>query len=132
MPSNDWAEKYHKRAIELMDFVIDYKIKYGSFLVNNNQINKAEKQYLDALNLNPTIKEIHANLGLVAILKGDYKKAESSLKQAVALDPDYVLAYENLVFLYQQTNNFEATKLYLYKILEIAPQHKAKQILENL
>ena len=126
------AEKYHKRAIELMDFVIDYKIKYGSFLVNNNQINKAEKQYLDALNLNPTIKEIHANLGLVAILKGDYKKAESSLKQAVALDPDYVLAYENLVFLSQQTNNFEATKLYLHKILEIAPQHKAKQILENL
>jgi tetratricopeptide (TPR) repeat protein len=126
------AEEYHKKAVSLMSFVIDYKIKYGSFLFSNNQINDAEKQYLDALVLNPTIKEIHASLGLIAILKGNYKKAESSLKQAVALDPDYVLAYENLVFLSKKTNNSKATKLYLRKIVEITPQHKAKQILENL
>ena len=64
--------------------------------------------------------------------KGNYKDAESSLKQAIILDPDYILAYENLVFLSQKRNNFEATKLYLRKILEIDPQHKAKQILEDL
>ncbi|MEC7863842.1 MAG: tetratricopeptide repeat protein [Bacteroidota bacterium] len=126
------AEKYHKKAVKLMSFVIDYKIKYGSFLFNNNQINDAEKQYLDALALNPTIKEIHSNLGLIAILKGNYKDAESSLKQAIILDPDYILAYENLVFLSKKRNNFEATKLYLRTILEIDPQHKAKQILEDL
>ena len=126
------AAKYHKKAVELMSLVIDYKIKYGSFLFNNNQINAAQKQFLDALKLNPTIKEIHANLGLIAIIKGDYKNGESSLKQAIALDPDYVLAYENLVFLSQKTNNSKATKLYLHKILEIDPEHKAKQILKNL
>ena len=28
------AKKYHEKAIEHMPFVIDYKIKYGSFLFN--------------------------------------------------------------------------------------------------
>ena len=126
------AEKYHKKAVELMSFVIDYKIKYGSFLFNNNQINESEKQYLDALALNPTIKEIHVNLGLINILNGNYQNAESNLKQAIALDPDYILALENLVFLYQKINNSNKVKLYLNKILEIAPNHKAKQILEKL
>ena len=126
------AERYHKKAVDIMPFVIDYKIKYGSFLFYNDQIQKAEKQFLKALNLNPTIKEVHVNLGLLSILKGNYRKAESSLKQAIALDPDYVLAYENLVFLYQKLNDFKATKLYLHKILEIDPEHKAQQILEDL
>ena len=54
------------------------------------------------------------------------------MKQAIALDPDYVLAYENLVFLSQKTNNSKATKLYWHKILEIDPEHKAKQVLKNL
>jgi hypothetical protein len=126
------AEKYHKEAVEIMSFVIDYKIKYASFLFEKNQINEAKEQYLNALNLNPTIKEIHANLGFIAILEGNYKNAESSLQQAIALDPDYILAYENLVLLSQKKNDFQATKLYLHKILEIDPQHKAKQILENL
>jgi len=126
----DKGDEYHKIAIELMPFVIDYKNKYGSFLFNNNQIDNAERQYLDALKLNPTIKEIHANLGLIAIIKGDYKSGESSLKQAIALDPDYILAYENLVLLSQKQNNPKVTKLYLQKIIEIAPQHKAKEYLK--
>ncbi len=126
------AEKYHKKAIELMSFVIDYKNKYGSFLFNNNRIDEAKEQYLDALKLNPTIKEIHANLGVIAISEGNYEHAESNLKQAIALDPDYLLAYENLVVLSQKIKDFNATKLYLHKILEIDPKHKAKQILESL
>ena len=115
-----------------MPFVIDYKIKYGSFLFDNKKIDDAKKQYLDALVLNPTIKEIHANLGLISILEGKYTKAESSLNQAIALDPDYIIAYENLVLLSQKRNNYKDVKRYLNKILEIAPQHKAKSILENL
>ncbi len=125
------AQQYHRKAILLMSDVIDYKIKYGSFLFNNNKINDAEKQYLEALSLNPTIKEIHASLGLISILKENYVIAENYLKQAIALDPDYVLAYENLVFLYQKTNDSKQTKLYLRKILDIDPYHKAQQIIEK-
>ena len=128
----DKAQTYHKQAVRLMSFVIDYKIKYGSFLFRINKIDAAKEQFLNALSLNPTIKEIHANLGYIAILKGNFKSAETSLKQAIALDPDYVLAYENLVFLSQKTNDYQSTRLYLHKILEIDPNHKAKLILDKL
>ena len=128
----DRAEEYHLNAISLMSHVIDYKIKYGSFLLKNNMINLAKIQYLEALSLNPTIKEIHANLGFISILNSDYTSAEISLKQALILDPDYLLAYENLVVLSRKKNDFENTRLYLLKILEIDPVHKAKKILENL
>ena len=128
----DQAAKYHNKAVILMNLVIDYKIKYGSFLFNNSQIDDARSQYLNALNLNPTIKEVYANLGLIAIIQEDYKSAEINLKKAIGLDPDYLLAYENLVLLYEKTNNFEARKLYLRNILDIDPEHKAKKILESL
>ncbi len=126
------AHSYHKRAVDLMPFVIDYKIKYGAFLLNNNQIYDAEIQFTNALKLNPTIKEIYLNLGYIAILKENYQEAERILKHAIAVDPDYILAYENLVLLSQKRDDTKSTKLYLYKILEINPQHKAKSILDKL
>ncbi len=82
--------------------------------------------------LNPTIKEIYLNLAYISILNRDFITAENSLKQAIALDPDYVLAYENLVLSARLQNKDKEVKFYLNKILEIAPVHKAKQILENL
>ncbi len=128
----DEASKYYQQSVSLMPFVIEYKIKYGSFLFNYHRIAEAKQQYLDALCLNPTVKEVHANLGLIAIMDGDYLEAESSLKQAVALDPDYILAYENLVLLSQKRNDNHFTRLYLQKIIDIDPKHKAKEILDNL
>jgi len=118
------SEEYHKIAVELMTYVIDYKIKYGNFLLKCNKIEQAIEQYNNALDLNPTIKEIHANLGFISIIKGDYNSAKISLNQAVILDPDYLLAYENLLLLSQKQNNLKDTKLYLQKILEINPNHK--------
>ena len=43
------AHNYHKKTVDLMPFVIDYKIKYGAFLLNNNQIYDAEIQFTNAL-----------------------------------------------------------------------------------
>ena len=111
---------------------MDYKIKYGSFLLKDNRKEDATKIFNQALKLNPTIKEIHLNLGYIAILNQDFITAENSLKQAIALDPDYVLAYENLILSAKLQNKNKQLKFYLNKILEIAPNHKAKQILENL
>jgi tetratricopeptide (TPR) repeat protein len=129
---NKDAEKYYKKANSLMPFVISYKIKYGSFLLKDNRIEEATYIFHQALGLNPTIKEVHLNLGYIALLNQDFISAENRLKQAIALDPDYILAYENLVLSAQMQNKIEDTKLYLHKILEIAPNHKAQLILDNL
>ena len=62
----------------------------------------------------------------------DYTNANNSLNKAILLDPNYVLAYENLALSARIQNNMDDLKLYLNKILEIAPNHKAKQILKDL
>ena len=126
------AEKYFKEATVLMPFVIDYKIKYGNFLLKIYKKHDAFVVFIKALELNPTIKEVHLNLGYIDILTGEFETADNRLKQAIALDPDYILAYENLVLSAQMQNKMEEAKVYLNKILEIAPNHKASLILENL
>ena len=45
---------------------------------------------------------MHLNLGYIAILKENYQEAERILKHAIAVDPDYILAYEKLVLLSQK------------------------------
>ena len=115
-----------------MPFVIDHKIKQGAFLIKQNQLGAAKTVFTSALSLNPTIKEIHLNLGYISLLEHDFKKADLYLKQALALDPDYILAYENLVLSAQMQNKMKQVKVYLNKILEIAPNHKAKTILEKI
>jgi len=129
--SND-AEVYFEKSVILMPYVIDYKTKYGSFLINNKRLEEAKFIFNSALSLNPTIKEVHLNLGYISLLEHNFEKADLYLKQALALDPDYVLAYENLVLLAQMQNKIEQAKVYLNKILEIAPAHKAKEILQKL
>ena len=126
------AQKFYHNSVSLMPFVIDYKIKYGAFLINNKQLKEANLIFTKALGLNPTIKEIHLNLGYILILENKFINADLFLKQAIALDPDYVLAYENLVLSAQMQNKIKDVKVYLNKILEIVPSHNARLILEKL
>ena len=81
-------------------------------MLNQNQLADSKKVFRSALFLNPTIKEIHLNLGYISLLEHDFKKADLYLKQALALDPDYILAYENLVLSAQIQNKMEQVKVY--------------------
>jgi len=126
------AKRYYDNAVSLMPFVIDYKLKLGAFLIDKKHLEEAKVIYETALALNPTHKEIHLNLGYIFILNQNFLKADLYLKQAIALDPDYVLAYENLALSAQMQNKMKNVKVYINKILEIAPNHKARLILENL
>ena len=62
-----------------------------------------------------------------------FDKAEKDLKRAVNLDPDYLLAYENLALLYIKKNNLFLARKNLELILKLNPNNiKAKQMLNNL
>ena len=58
-------------------------------------------------------------IALIGILNGEYDFAQKHLDVALDLDPDYVLAYENLVYLSQLLGDNNSAKLYLQKIIEI-------------
>ena len=128
---NNLARIYFDRAIELMPLVIDYKIKYATFLINNNELDLAISILNEALSMNPIIKELHLNLAYIDILQENYISAEKRLNYAILLDPDYLLAYENLLLIAQIQDNSSKSTFYLDKILEIAPDHKVKEILKK-
>ena len=59
-----------------------------------------------------------------SLIEKNYKLSEDYLSQAIALDPDYVLAYENLARLKFETNNKIDYANYLKKIQAIQQRQK--------
>ena len=83
--------------------------------------------------LNPERKEIYLNQSYIHILKREFNLAEENLFKAIDFDPDYILAYENLVLLNIERNNLFLAKNYLNQILKIDSENiKAKQLLNRL
>ena len=64
------------------------------------------------------------NFGFLYINLKEYDKAKQNLMLSLKFDPDYILAYENLALLEIKNNNIKNANDYLFKILEIAPNHK--------
>ena len=58
--------------------------------------NEAEAQYLQVLASTPNYPKAHNDLGNIALLRGDLRRAEEYFAKAVALAPDYRVASENL------------------------------------
>ena len=83
--------------------------------------------------LNPERKEVYLNQSYIHILKREFNLAEENLLKAIGFDPDYILAYENLVLLNIERNNLFLAKNYLNQILKIDSENtKAKQLLNRL
>ena len=60
------------------------------------------------------------------ILKKKYEDAKQKLEYLIQLEPDYLLAYENIILLYLKQNNNVIAKRYLNKTLEINPNYEIK------
>ena len=129
---DEQALSMFQQASKLAPYYLDFKLKLGVQLLKVQDYSYAEKVFKGILKEYPLHKQALVNLGYLSILKKNFLDAENYLKQAIALDPDYVLAYENLVLSAQMQNKMEQAKAYLNKILEIVPNHKAKELLENL
>ena len=62
-----------------------------------------------------------------------FDKAEENLICATKLDPDYLLAYENLALLYIKKNNLFLARKNLEMLLKLNPNaKKAKQMLNKI
>ena len=103
---------------------LKHKNKLGTYYVKSNNISKAKEIFLDIISLNPNFKEPYLNLGYINLVEKNYKLSEDYLSRAIALDPDYVLAYENLARLKFETNNKIDYANYLKKIQAIQQRQK--------
>ncbi len=123
---------YYQEALKTSPYNLMIRIKLGVQFLKMNKIEKSKEQFVRIINEYPDNKQASCNLGYIAILNNDFYAAQQHLNKAINLDPDYIQAYENLVLLYQIQNKKKKVREIITKILEIAPEHKARNILENI
>lgn len=92
----------------------DLWLNRGTILQELGQRRKAAQAYHQALEHNPTVANVHTNLGLLAFLEGDRIAAEQLYRRSLALNPADTLAAVNLagLLLLQNQHLQEAWQLY--------------------
>ncbi len=76
---------------------------------------------LKALAVAPTKAEVQNTLGVAYMAKGLMTKAEARFKKAIALQPHYAPAYENLALLYSRTDRLKDSVLVCRRALALEP-----------
>ena len=71
------------------------------------KIEKAERSFRRALELDPGIGEAHASLGLIAQNEFRWKSSEKELRRAIELNPNYATAHLWYSLVLQFTGRFE-------------------------
>ena len=82
---------------------------------NEGKLEEAERLYREILKIEPTLFEIHNNLGVISCKTNRPKEAEASYKKAIELNPSYAAAYFNLGDLLSGLKRFDEAKI-KYKI----------------
>ncbi|HLD05796.1 MAG TPA: tetratricopeptide repeat protein [Candidatus Nanoarchaeia archaeon] len=87
------------------------ELQAGIEAYKNKDYKKAQKHFEKALSLKPAV-DLYNNLALTYLQLGKTKEAEKTLKEGLALNPQYVPFYDNLSRLYVLQERFgEAMKL---------------------
>lgn len=120
---NKYTHEGLERAIEYFHQAIDidpvYALAYAgmadSYFRLSNQylaprlaIPKARAAAMRALQIDPTLPEAHASLGILKMRYDcDWQGAESELKQAISLNPSYSIAHQWYGFYFQLQRRFD-------------------------
>jgi tetratricopeptide (TPR) repeat protein len=82
--------------------------KLGMCLQRAKRSSQAEKQYEEALRINPNYAEAWNNLGTVQHGRGKYKQAIKSYRKAVSLRPNLAQAHKNMGSAYFALGRYDA------------------------
>jgi tetratricopeptide (TPR) repeat protein len=100
----------------------DYKAK--------GQFDRAFASYVKAAGADPTftegisknyISDVYRSRGYVSYLKGDYPDAIAEYDRAIALNPDFALAFADRAYAYRSLGNDERAAVDLAKALALRP-----------
>lgn len=95
----------------------------GLAYLEENNLEKAEEEFLKLIRLAPDEALGYANLGIVYMRMGKFTEAEEYLKKGIDLDPDDPDIRLNLAKVYQLTDQEKLSREEMEKSLEIDPGH---------
>ena len=99
------ALEFYELAIEKMPRQLDFRLQALAFLIKQEawqSLSNAIESYLKLYKKTP---EVYAYKGLLHMHNNDFADAQFAFKQALALDPDLILALQNLKKLYALMGN---------------------------
>ncbi|MEO0199241.1 MAG: tetratricopeptide repeat protein [candidate division WOR-3 bacterium] len=126
----------YKEALETIEKAISLKEEPYSFYIKGRALfglgkfEEAEKIFLE---LKPVLKDainISADLGDLYFDAGDYEKAITEYKEAIALDPFDPILFNNLALCYFHTDDYDSAIETLRSALQLDPENP--EIHDNL
>lgn len=109
-----WAGKHeeaHRLALKAADAAAgDAETHYlaANSLIANGNLDGAERQLANALQVDPDYAPAHASLGVVYQQRGQLDKAEQQYRRVISIDPNHAAAHNNLGALYERKNDLDA------------------------
>jgi tetratricopeptide (TPR) repeat protein len=91
----------------------------GNLFLRKGELQKAEEQYLLALEKNPSVRRAHLNLGYIYFNEGNYLLAEKEFSEEIKLYPQHEKAYNNLSTLYRFKGDYTKAREYAKKALQV-------------
>ncbi|ODS40701.1 hypothetical protein BEH94_08745 [Candidatus Altiarchaeales archaeon WOR_SM1_SCG] len=113
--------------------------KSGDVLKELNRFEEAEKEYREAIRINPEFALARNNLGNLLQILERYEESEKELREAIKIHPDFALAHTNLGNLFSETGKTKEAKQELEIALKLFKEHgrkedvkKCEELLKNL
>ena len=94
---NEDAAECFRNALEAGPGYADLHVRYGQALLEIGQTQQAADEFREAITLNTEYAEAHALLGVAYRRLGDERKAIEAFRAALEIDPNQVIAAEEVV-----------------------------------
>lgn len=117
------AGPYLKKATELQPLNMEFLNKWGSHQIYTGQYAVAQELFEELLKEQPKYVPALSNLGTLYLNLGQAQEGVRLLQKAIALDPDYTLAYLNLAEYHAQRFNTAAARAVLEQLLRHQPNN---------
>ena len=120
-PGQPFDSAQDKPITSSEDLIQTYLAEGQSYL-NENNLERAEEAYAQALGLNPDIIQAHSALGYIYALQGKLQEALEENLKVLELAPNDYATHKNLAMIYQQLGRIEEAIAEAETALELAPE----------
>jgi tetratricopeptide (TPR) repeat protein len=114
---------YWSRAISTSPHASFAHRGFGTSLMAQGKSSDAEKEYLQALELNPDLKEVRNNLGRIYLNEGQNEKAEQKFNEEIKINPANAVAYYNLGLLRLSEKKVADAESMMRRSLQLDPDY---------
>jgi Flp pilus assembly protein TadD/peroxiredoxin len=121
------AESFFRQALRDDPSSAEALYGLGSVYLQQQKAAEARASFEQALKLQPgypaTVPNAWNNLGILAAREGHTNEAVRNFQRALQMDPDHVIALQNLGNAYRQDKDWENAKSTLQRAIELSPEN---------